>query len=125
VLAACDDVVPRSSQDREIPRLTFWPRKGTTEWVEYGFKEPRKLSEAAVYWFDDTAVGGGCGLPASWRLLMKVGEEWKPVPLGSADTAVRDEWQRLRFEPIEVDGLRLEVKLRDGLSAGILEWEVN
>jgi hypothetical protein len=48
--------------------MTWWPRKGTTEWVQYDFDQPRQVSSVAVYWFDDTP-GGGCGLPRRWRVL--------------------------------------------------------
>ena len=48
VAAINDRVEPQSSVDR--PRHSFWPHKGTTEWVEYSFDEPRKLSGTEIYW---------------------------------------------------------------------------
>jgi len=30
----------------------------------------------------------------------------------------------LEFTPVDTDALRLEVRLQDGVSAGILEWEI-
>ena len=104
VEALCDDVVPGSSEDRGIPRFTFWPRQGTTEWVRYDFEQPRKVSGVEVYWFDDTAVGGGCGLPASWRVLTRQGDQWKPVAGGAATEAVRDRFQEMSFEAVETTG---------------------
>ena len=55
---------PKSSGDDTIRRFTFWPRKGSGEWVACEFKTPRKIAGTKVYWFDDTARGGGCAIPA-------------------------------------------------------------
>jgi hypothetical protein len=56
----------------------WWPEKGTTEWVAYELAAPASVSEVEVYWLDDTG-SGECRLTASWRVLYKDGEEWKPV----------------------------------------------
>ncbi len=37
------------------------------------------MSQTEIYWFDDEASNGGVRVPASWKLLYKDGEEWKPV----------------------------------------------
>jgi hypothetical protein len=121
--ALCDDVLPRSSADQGIPRFTWWPRKGSTEWVQYDFKEPMKLGAAAVYWFDDTPRGG-CKLPASWRLLYRDGKEWKPVAAMGGYPVAKDRLCEVRFAAVTTAGLRLEATLQKGFSAGILEWQV-
>ena len=58
---------PKNSGDQTIPRFTWWDHRGTTEWVQYNFSEPRTVAAAKVYWFDDTSHGnaacpprGGC-----------------------------------------------------------------
>ncbi|HCO97062.1 MAG TPA: hypothetical protein DIU00_24500, partial [Phycisphaerales bacterium] len=79
VMALSDKLLPRSSNDHSIQRMTFWPHKGTKEWVQYDFEKPREISGAAVYFFDDTGVGG-CRVPKSWRLLYKDGGNFKQVP---------------------------------------------
>ena len=61
-----DGLLPKSSDDHAIPRMTWWDHRGTTEWVSYRFPAPRRLSSSAVYWFDDTGRGQ-CRVPASWR----------------------------------------------------------
>src|SRR6266511_2550702 len=48
------------------------------EWIEMTFAKPATVSRSDVYWFDDTGRGG-VRVPASWRLLYKDGESWKPV----------------------------------------------
>ncbi len=118
-----DGAEPRSSSDETIPRHTFWPNKGTSEWVEVSFPEARNVSGVAVYWFDDTP-GGGCKVPASWRLLYREGDEWKPVQ-GTGDFGVeKDALNELSFAPVETDALRLEIQLQENFSAGILELRV-
>ena len=84
----------------------------------------RKVSGVEVYWFDDRATGGGCALPASWRLLYREGGDWRPVPNAQADAIAKDRFNGLRFEPVQTKALRLEVQLQPNLSGGILEWRV-
>jgi uncharacterized protein len=123
VAALSDGRVPKNSGDLSIPRFTWWDRKGTTEWVQYDFPQPRTLHRAEVYWFDDTGLGQ-CRVPASWRLLYKVGEEWRPLQTKDAFGTAKDQFNAVTFEPMESAGLRIEVKLQDDSSGGILEWKV-
>jgi hypothetical protein len=123
--ALSDGAVPVSSHDKTIPRFTWWPHKGTAEWVEYEFRVPRPLRQTEVYWFDDTATGGGCRVPQSWKLLYKSGDQWREVPEPSAYGVARDKFNQVTFGEIKTTGLRLEVRLRSGASAGILEWRVD
>ena len=78
ILAPFDGLLPEKSDDSSIPRFTWWPHKGTTEWIERRFDKPTQLSSSDVYWYDDTGHGE-CRLPASWRLLYADGKDWKPV----------------------------------------------
>ncbi|MGQ9823298.1 MAG: hypothetical protein ACUVQK_15705, partial [Thermogutta sp.] len=98
--------------------------RGTTEWAEYRWATPVKLSAAEVYWFDDEPTGGRCRVPASWRLLYLDGGEWRPVRTDDEFGLQKDAFNRVRFSPVETTGLRLEVRLRDDFSGGILEWRV-
>lgn len=117
--------------------LHWWPKKGTTEWVEYAFAEPERVSEASVWWFDDTGRGE-CRIPKGWRLLYKdtaagATGEWRPVTPIVAPSATtrpttyptaRNAFNTVKFEPITTPALRLEVDLPEKFSAGILEWRV-
>ncbi len=114
-------VEPRSSQD-ETSFFHWWPKKGTTEWVEYAFAQPTTLSEVGLYWFDDTGRGE-CRLPESWKLLYKDGPDWKPVQTSDAFGVDKDRYNTVRFKPVTTSGLRIEVKLREGWSAGIEQWK--
>ncbi len=125
LLSLNDGVAPKSSNDPNVLRMTFWDHKGTTEWVSYRFPKARQLTAASVYWFDDTGVGG-CRLPAEWRLLWKDGTEWKPVKL-AADAAygtAQDQFNKVAFEPVTTTELKLEVKLKPDFSGGVLKWEI-
>ena len=76
-----------------------------------------------VYWLDDTG-SGECRVPASWRVLYKEGEAWKPVEAGGPYEAEKDRYNKVSFKPVTTSGLRLEVTLQPQWSAGIQEWKV-
>jgi hypothetical protein len=118
-----DQQVPKSSDDHSISRLTWWDHKGTTEWVQYDLEQPKQVSAVEVYWFDDTGRGG-CRVPASWRVLYRRDGQWKPVPGDVPAHPLKDAFNVVEFEPVTTDSVRLEVKLQDGFSGGILEWRV-
>jgi len=123
VSALTDQLDPSSSIDHNNPFFHWWPQKGTREWVQYDFFKPTKVKAAEVYWFDDTGIGE-CRLPASWKLLAKVGGQWKEVTNPSGYGVEKDRYNRTTFDPIEAEGLRLEVQLPDRFAAGIHEWKV-
>jgi hypothetical protein len=118
-----DRILPKNSGDMDIPRFTWWDHKGTNEWVQYDFDQPRELSSSAVYWFDDTGKGG-CRVPASWKVLYLDGSEWKPVKADGDYWTARDEFNTVKFEPVSTTAIRLSAQLQEGYSGGILEWEV-
>ena len=123
-LDALDDgLVPASSGDHGVPRFTWWDHKGTAEWVQYSFTRPREVAAVKVYWFDDTGKGG-CRLPASWKLLYRDGDSWRPVQGASPYGVQADRFNEVTFTPVRTTGLRLDVQLQKGFSGGILEWQV-
>lgn len=123
VRAIADRIEPASSNDHSIPRHTFWPHRGTREWLEAHFDEPRTVESVALYWFDDTGRGA-CRVPASWKLFYRDGDRWEPVEGASEYGVERDRFNETKFEAVETDALRIEVELRDNFSAGVLEWRV-
>ena len=124
VNALSDRLLPQNSNDQSIPRFTWWDHKGTTEWVQYDFKQPKKISSVQVYWFDDTG-GGGCRTPKSWRVLYKDGDQWKDVSNANGYGVAKDKFNEAKFDPVQTASLRLEVQLQPEFSAGILEWRAN
>jgi len=118
-----DGGIPKSSKDHTVPRMTWWDHKGTDEWLAYHFEKPREVSEAGVYWFDDTGIGR-CRVPAEWRLLWKDGSDWRPVKLtaGSRYGTALDRFNRVTFEPVLTRETKMEVRLQNDYSGGVLKW---
>ena len=123
VEALGDGILPASSDDENVPRFTWWPRRGSPEWVQYVFPSAKVVTKAAVYWFDDSGHGG-CRVPANARLLYREGTQWKPVPGGEFGLQ-RDTFNRVSFPPVTTTALRIEVQLQNEFSGGILEWEIS
>jgi DUF1680 family protein len=117
-----DQFEPEGSDDA-ASYMHWWPKKGTLEWIDYTFDAPVRVSEASVYWFDDTG-GGECRVPARWRVLYKSGEDWLPVKSGGEYPVAKDAWNTVKFTPVRTSALRLEVQLQKGWSAGVHEWKV-
>lgn len=122
VSALTDGAVPSSSADKSIPRFTWWPNKGTDEWVEVALAEPQIVRSVEVYWFDDTGTGS-CRVPASWRVITRSREgRLQPVRATSPYTVEKDTFNKVTFEPIEVARIQIAVKLQPDYSAGILAF---
>lgn len=120
-----DGLVPAEGEQRSFhPRMTWWDHRGGSEWAQLSWDKPKEVSRVAVYWFDDTGQGS-CRVPESWRLLYRDGEEWKPVEARSEYAVATGRFNEVAFAPVTTDSLRLEVKLRDGFSSGVLEWRVD
>ena len=116
---------PANSDDHTIPRMTWWPHLGTREWVEIEFEKPKQVNTLAIYWFDDTGRGGGCRIPASWRLFYHRGMDWFPMETEDTFGVERDRYNEVRFTTIETDAFRIEVQLRKDFSGGILEVRID
>ena len=119
---ANDQFEPESSDDA-AGYMHWWPKRGTTEWIDYAFDKPVRVAEASVYWFDDTG-GGGCRVPESWRVLYKTSEDWLPVRASGPYGTAKDAWNTVKFAPVRTKALRLEVKLQKDWSAGVHEWTI-
>jgi DUF1680 family protein len=101
----------------------WWPAFGTTEWLQYDFPKAATVSEAQIFWFDDTGAGG-VKVPASWRLLYKDGAEWKPVANTSPYTVALDKFNVVSFTPVMTSAIRLEISAQPGVSSGVIEWKI-
>jgi len=123
LMAAVDGLEPRSSIDRSIPRMTWWPRTGTEEWLAVRLDEARKVSGLEVYWFDDTGIGR-CRVPESWRIDWLDGSEWKPVATEGEPAVARDRYNRVQFAPVTTGAVRIRVKLQPEFSGGVLEIKI-
>lgn len=121
--AISDQIEPSASNDQGTTRLPWWPKRGTTEWVQYDFDKAVRISGVEVYWFDDTGRGE-CRIPASWTLMAKVKNEWREVLNPSGYGVELNRFNTCRFDEVEAEGLRIEVQGREGFAGGIYEWRV-
>lgn len=143
IRAISDQLEPVNSEDGSAPFLRLHLQSGDRAWVQYDFAKPYRVSSVEVYWKDDKQV---CVLPASWRLLYKDRNEWKPVDASDPYAVGRDRFNKVSFQPVNTSGLRLEIQLQgkvykkgglgppDGnylsedltwYECGIIEWRVN
>ena len=88
------------------------------------FAQPSTVSRTEVYWFDDTGRGG-VRVPASWRLLYRDGNEWRPVETSGPFGVARDSWNTVAFAPVTTTALRIEVVMQPGFSAGVQEMKAS
>ena len=123
VEAVHDLYEPENSNDHAHGYLHWWPKKGTSEWIQYDFGKPVALSETSVYWFDDTGEGE-CRVPVSWKAFYKAGDKWAPMKNVGPYDVEKDKYNTIRFAPVSTTGLRLEIQLPEKFSAGIQEWKV-
>lgn len=120
-----DQWVPKTSADKETPYVHWWPKFGSTEWLQYDFKQAEQVGTARVYWFDDEATGGGCRIPKGRRILyLDADGAWKPVYVPEPGGVVKDGWDEINFEPVKTTALRLAFDFQEGVSGGVQEWEV-
>ena len=133
VSALVDAHEPSSSSDYRIPRLSFHPKKGSTEWVEFDFTEAQQLENFGLYWFDEAQAAAYRKndrkevLPQSWNLLYWKDNHWQPAATDqTAYTVERDQYNFAALEhPVTTDKLRVEVTLHEELSGGLLSFKIN
>lgn len=123
ITALSDQRPPKNSLDKSAGIVHWWPKKGTSEWLQYEFAEPQQVRAVEVYWFDDTGVGE-CRVPASWKVLARRDGQWQEVSQPSAYGREKDGYNRCEFDAVTTDGLRLEIQLQEGWSTGVHEWRV-
>ena len=131
--ALIDGIEPASSSDYRIPRLSFHPKRGSAEWVQFEYSEPETFSSVGVYWFDEAQAAASFRntrqevLPKSWKVFYWKDNEWSLVALNEKFPGVsRDHFNRVTFaKPITTSKIRIEVELHDELSGAILACRFN
>ncbi len=113
------------SGDRDLSRLSWFPRRGGMEWAQYEWTAPQKVNECRVFWFDDKNLpGGACALPAYWRLLYREPSgAWVPLDV-AIPPAKDDQWSVVTFPAVTTTAMRIHLQCRTGWSAGICRWKV-
>jgi hypothetical protein len=115
--------LPSHSNDHDVLYFHWWPKKDTTEWIQYDFTGKTKVSECSVYWFDD-GPWGGCRVPSAWRILYKSGKNWVPVKVKGKYPITKDRLDEVSFKAVTTEALRLEVSMQKEFSTGVYEWIV-
>lgn len=116
-----DGEEPKRSGDTPARNCHWWNHLGGTEWVQYSWPEPQRISGSRIFWFDDSGHGA-CRLPQSARLLVRDGEQWREL---DAEVPIeRDRWCEVRFRAVTTTAVRLQVRQRDGFASGVLEWRL-
>ncbi|MEZ5040029.1 MAG: glycoside hydrolase family 127 protein [Saprospiraceae bacterium] len=121
--ALADQFMPKNANDKSNEFIHWWPRFGQEEWVQYDFEKAQSLHKIRVYWLDD-APHGGCRIPATWKLLYRVNGDWQEVKPKGAYATTKDAFDILEFEQVTTSALKLVIQAQEGVSVGLLEWEV-
>jgi hypothetical protein len=116
-----DDKIP-SLAPAQLDSAFVWTMRQDTVWVQYNFAQTEEISEAQVYWYDN---GGTCRVPKSWRILARFNGEWHRVWAENLAWGVeKNKFNKIVFETVRTDALRLEALPQPNVTAGILEWRV-
>ena len=116
-----DQILPEDSADSSALQLDFWPHKGTTEWLLFEWDREHKISGVKVYWFDDTGRGG-CHLPESWKVLYRdAAGQFKPVEASTPYGLRKDAFNKVNFDPVTTNAIKIEITLQKEWSAGVQE----
>jgi len=119
-----DQVEPENSNDHNVLYYHWWPKKNTTEWLQYDFAKPSTISSSKVYWFDD-GPDGGCRVPASWKLFYKdANGAWVAVKNTSEYVIEKNRSNEVKFETVETTALKMEIQLPKEYASGVYEWSV-
>ncbi|MGN0852200.1 MAG: MGH1-like glycoside hydrolase domain-containing protein [Kiritimatiellia bacterium] len=117
--ALLEEQEPTSSGDATVPRFTFWPHRGTEEWIALELPNARPLTGVQVYWYDDEGHGS-TRVPDSWTVeYQSASGDWRSVDCTTP--VAKDRVCIARFpSPVETKALRLRLKLKKGYSTGLL-----
>ena len=120
-----DQFEPANSGDLSKPYFYWWQKRGSNEWVEYEFPKEEEISEVQVYWLQFEHYDGSYKAPESWEARYWANGEWKPVKNKTEYKTEINKYNRVNFDKIRTNKIRLLVKLQKEYSGGILEWKVN
>lgn len=123
--ALIDEMPVVDSKSRSARFFSFNPKKGTTEWIQYEFPEPVSVSAVEVYWVDDSELNGPYQVPSAWRILYRDSSgNFAPVRNASGCGKALDRLNRVTFDPVRTEAIRLEAQLEPSHTAGLYEWQV-
>lgn len=119
-----DRLVPSDGDDRSVPYTHWWPKKNSTEWLVYNFKEASTVSTSTVYWFDDQPWGG-CSVPKSWKLYYKdASGNWQEVKNATGYNTNKGVANTVNFDAVKTSSMKLEIVQPEKYSCGVFEWSI-
>lgn len=119
-----DRLIPSDGDDRSVPYTHWWPKKNSTEWLVYNFKEASTVSTSTVYWFDDQPWGG-CSVPKSWKLYYKdASGNWQEVKNATGYNMNKGVANTVNFDAVKTSSMKLEIVQPEKYSCGVFEWSV-
>jgi hypothetical protein len=107
ISAVYDGFDPLSSADESNLYFRMRPPAGQPAWIEYDFYGSHRISSSDVYFVDDRRF---CRMPASWRILYKDGDSWKPVRATASYNIAKDQFNHIRFAPVTTSAVRIEIE---------------
>ncbi len=119
-----DQWEPKGSDDTSKPYHYWWLKRGTTETLAYNFDKSQTVSSIDVYWLDFDHYDGHYRVPEYWSLYYKKGDKWVEVKNKDPYNIDKDKYNRVSFEPVTTSALKIEAKLQENVSGGIIEWKV-
>tara|TARA_B110000037_G_scaffold43529_1_gene53562 strand:+ start:4882 stop:7266 length:2385 start_codon:yes stop_codon:yes gene_type:complete len=131
-----DQLIIPYNQNIPISNYYRWPMNDTIQWVQYLFEEPKKLSSAEVYWYDnepsrmttwyDDNPWTCCRVPESWELFyLDTKNEWQPVKALNEYGTKRDVYNEVNFEQVTTRSMRMVVRRHETCASGLQEWVLN
>ena len=124
ILGINDQWEPKSSADLSSPYLALWREREDTRTIEYRFDQPETVRSLQVYWAEFEHYDGDYRLPAAWKVQYKSGNEWKDVETSDAYGCEKDRYNSVNFTPVKTSGLRLVVRLQEGMAGGVIESKI-
>jgi hypothetical protein len=107
----------------DIPntRWTSYLSPNPTDWWSVDFGQLRQVSDVRIYFYNDN---GGVKTPVSYQLqyLTSTGE-WLDIPNQIRDPVAGNDLNRITFDPIQTQALRVVVTPQPGSGAGITEFQ--
>ena len=117
---------PKNSDDGSVGMFLMYGNSlfGSKQWIRMPLGEARTVSGSKTYWWTEHYEGGGVREPASWRLLYKDGDAWKPVTNASGYGVVNNQYNEVTFDPIKTTELKMEVQFQRDRCGALMRWRV-
>ena len=92
--------------------------------MQYDFDQETTISNIHIYWFDD-GPDGGCRIPETWKVTYLKNGKWKEVSTHGKYPVLKDEFTTIEISNVKTKSMKLEIKLQENFSGGILEWKLD